>query len=72
MLVTEQESALLKISSISSQELVDAALISSTNKGKACPIKSQNHRITGVGRDLKRTSSPTPLLKQVPYNRLHR
>ena len=33
---------------------------------------SQNHRITGVGRDFKRSLSPTPLLKKVPYNRLHR
>jgi len=31
--------------------------------------KSQNHRFAGVGRDLKRSLSPTPLLKQVPYNR---
>jgi len=27
---------------------------------------SQNHRISGVGRDLKRSLSPTPLLKQIP------
>jgi len=33
---------------------------------------SQTHRIVGVGRDLERSSSPTPLLKQVPYNRSHR
>ena len=33
---------------------------------------SQNHRIAGVGRDLKRPLSPTPLLKQVFYNKLHR
>ena len=30
------------------------------------------YRITGVGRDLRRSSSPTPLLKQIPYNRSHR
>ena len=33
---------------------------------------SQNHRIVGVGTDLKRSLSQTPLLKQVPYNRSHR
>ena len=33
--------------------------------------ESQNHRIAGVGRDLQRSSSPTLLPKQVPYNRLH-
>ena len=32
---------------------------------------SQNHRISGVGTDLKR-SSPTPLLKQVHHNRSHK
>ena len=31
-----------------------------------------NQRIVGVGRDLKRSLSPTPLLKPVPYNRSHR
>jgi len=31
----------------------------------------QNHRFAGVGIDLKR-SSLIPLLKHVPYNRLHR
>jgi len=36
-----------------------------------CP-ELQNHTIAGVGRDFKRSSSPTPLLKQVPYGRLHR
>jgi len=29
----------------------------------------QNQGIAGLGKDLKRSSSPTPLLKQVPYNR---
>ena len=33
-------------------------------------LSPQNHRITGFGRDLKR-SSPTALLMQVSYNRLH-
>ena len=33
---------------------------------------SQNHRITGVGRDLQRSQSPTPLLKQVAYSGSHR
>jgi len=33
---------------------------------------SQNHRIAGVGRELRRSLSPTFLQKQVPYNRLHR
>ena len=28
--------------------------------------ESQNHRTEGVGRDLKRSSGPTPLPKQVP------
>jgi len=37
----------------------------------ACLTESQRHQITGVGRDLWR-SSPTTLLKQVPCNRLHR
>ena len=32
----------------------------------------QNHRTVGVGRDLYRSLSPTRLLKQVPYSRLHR
>uniref|UniRef100_A0A8V0ZYM6 Cysteine-rich DPF motif domain-containing protein 1 n=1 Tax=Gallus gallus TaxID=9031 RepID=A0A8V0ZYM6_CHICK len=31
-----------------------------------------NGGITGVGRDLWRSSNPTPLLKQVHYSRLHR
>jgi len=31
----------------------------------------ENHRIVGVGMDLKRSSSPTPLLKQVPYSSYH-
>ena len=35
-------------------------------------LQSQNHRIAEVGRDLKRSLSPTPLPKQVPYNRSHR
>ena len=35
-------------------------------------IESQNHRIAGVGGDLKRSLSPNPLLKQVLYNMLHR
>jgi len=35
-------------------------------------IYSQNHRIAGVERDLKRSLNPTPPLKQVPYNRWHR
>ena len=34
--------------------------------------ESLNHRIAGDGRDLKRSWSLTPLLKQVPYSRLHR
>jgi len=34
--------------------------------------ESQNHRIAGVGRDPKRSSTPTPLQKQAPYNRSHR
>ena len=33
---------------------------------------SQNHRTAGVGRDLKRSSSPTTLLNQVAYHRSHR
>jgi len=33
---------------------------------------SQNHRVARVGRDIKRTSSPTSLLKQISYNRVHR
>jgi len=33
---------------------------------------SQNHRVGGLGRVLMRSLSPTFLLKQVPYNRLHR
>lgn len=33
---------------------------------------SQNHRIAGIGKDLWSSSSPTPLLKQVSYNRLHK
>lgn len=40
-----------------------------------CPLKFaflQYHRIAGVGKDLKRTSSPTPLLKRVPYSKSHR
>jgi len=32
---------------------------------------SQNHRIVGVGRDLQRSSSPTPLPKQALWSRLH-
>ena len=32
-------------------------------------MESQNHRTAGVGRDHKRSLSPTPLLKQVPYSR---
>lgn len=35
-------------------------------------INSQNDRIAGAGRDLKRSESPTPLLKQEPYYGLHR
>lgn len=30
--------------------------------------ESQNHRLAGVVRDLKRSLSPNPLVKQVPYN----
>lgn len=30
---------------------------------------SQNHRIAGVGRDIKKSLSAIPLAKQVPYNR---
>lgn len=44
-----------------------------------CPLENlklkcnrQNHRIAGVGRNLKRSSSPTPLLMQAPYNKSHR
>ena len=33
--------------------------------------RSKNHRIVEVGRDLKRSLSPTPLLRQVPHRRLH-
>lgn len=34
--------------------------------------ESQNDRIAGFGRALKKRSlSPIPLLKKVPYNRLH-
>jgi len=33
---------------------------------------SQNHRTAGVGKDLKRLLSLTPLLEHVPYNRSHR
>ena len=34
---------------------------------------TQNHRIIGIGRNLWRTSSPIPSLKQVPpYNRLQK
>ena len=43
------------------------------NRKPSSPIKalfSQNHRIAGVGRDHK-ISSPTALLKQVPYSRSH-
>jgi len=35
-------------------------------------IELQNHIIAGVERDLKRSPSPTLLLKQAPCNRLHR
>jgi len=49
---------------------------SSQSHSKACPGEDtnriQNHRIRGVGRDLKKSSNPTLLLKQVPYNRSHR
>ena len=31
-----------------------------------------NHRIAGVGRDFKSSSSPTALLKQLSYSRSHR
>ena len=34
--------------------------------------ESQNYRIVGAGRDLQRSSSPTPLPKQAPQTRLHR
>lgn len=34
--------------------------------------KKNHHRFTRVGRDLGRSSSPTPMLKQAPYCRLHR
>ena len=33
---------------------------------------TQNHGIAEVGRHLKRSSIPTALLKQVPYNRSYR
>lgn len=32
----------------------------------------EDHRIDGVGRNVKTSSSSTPLLKQVPYNTSHR
>ena len=33
---------------------------------------TKDHRTTGIGRDLRGSSSPTPLLKQVPYSKLPR
>ena len=33
---------------------------------------SQNHRIAGVRSNLKRSSNPTLLLKQILYSRSHR
>lgn len=36
------------------------------------PTGFQRIRITGLGRDIWRSSSPTPLLKQVPWHRLCR
>lgn len=39
--------------------------------GKRQEEESQNQRIAGIGRDLWR-SSPLPLLKQVPFSRLHK
>ena len=33
------------------------------NPGSAEPRNGENHRIAGVGKDLKRSLSPTPLLK---------
>ena len=37
-----------------------------------CVTELQNHIIVGLGRDLQRSWSPTPLPKQAPYSRLHR
>jgi len=35
-------------------------------------LQAKSHRISGVGSNLKRSSSPTPLPKQALYNRSQR
>jgi len=35
-------------------------------------VRSQNHRMVGVGRDVCGSSSPTPCRSRVTYSRLHR
>jgi len=35
---------------------------------KAVVHITDSHRVAGIGKDLKRSSTPTLLLKQVPYS----
>jgi len=71
--VTTQEKSSREVSKWGCLPLI---LLASQNDCMACPKGDhgiiQNHRIAGVGRDLKRSLSSTPLLKQVSYNRSHR
>jgi len=62
----EKHSARKCSTGASPQELLISKIVG------ADTTETQNCRIAGIGRDLKRSLNPTPLLKQVPYNTLQR
>lgn len=60
---------------VSSWEKVKERELNEFKKQKTEQLKKKmflNHIIAGIEKDLKRLSSPTPLLEQVPYNRSDR